>query len=347
MAAYIANPITGSITPLDTVDAVFGMALQYARLLVGGANVKSRYAEFDKDRIQYGAIVADYKVRHVESNPVNPTNSAFGSAKYPQVLKLYFGDWNDRSYEVEIKDSEAYAVVDGSGSFEVLVAQIVNALNEGERLEANDNYENVFFNSDPDNAPAGVNSLIAIGNSASGIITDGYLHDNGQYEKLEFENVDTREKRDAMYDAVFTEVKNIVDDMTKDELGTNSGGFVSSADLADIRIVAPYKWLNGASVAYLSRLFNLSEADMMAKIIETPTLNVSIEDGQTQKKHDYNVILVLHKNAIGRVVRYRSEMEQFVRQRWSRWYGVELTDMYFYNQYEKAYALIVDEQTDL
>lgn len=335
MPAYINNPVTGSPTPLDSVDAVYGLALMYGRLLVGGANIQSRYDFFDKDFMEYGAIVADYKVKAVESKAVNPTNSSFGTASYPEVLKLYFADWNDRSYEVEIKDSEAYAVVDGSTSFEVFVAQIINALNEGERMEKNMNYERLLYNDEGD----GDASLVAfapedvdVGDiSAFGDGYRGILKTLGQFEYLE---TPTDEE-------VFTEIRNVVKGMTF-EGGEFSGGYVSGARLDDIRIIAPYQWLNKTGVTFLSRLFNLSEADTLARIIEAPNLQTSANAvfGETEPVPvKANTIIILHRNAIGRVVRYRSSMTDFVRQRWSRWFGNEVVDMYFFNKYEKAYAI--------
>lgn len=317
------------------MDAVYGLALMYGRLLVGGANIQSRYDFFDKDFMEYGAIVADYKVKAVESKAVNPTNSNFGAASYPEVLKLYFAEWNDRSYEVEIKDSEAYAVVDGSTSFEVFVAQIINALNEGERMEKNMNYERLLYNAEGDNNASLVSfnpeaaDATQIGNVAS--VYGGILKDLGQFEFLE---APTDEE-------VFTEIRNVVKGMTFENT-EYSGGYLSGARLDDIRIIAPYQWLNKTGVTFLSRLFNLSEADTLARIIEAPNLqdnlHVEFADDSAPVPAKSNTIIILHRNAIGRVVRYRSSMTDFVRQRWSRWFGNEVVDMYFYNKYEKAYA---------
>lgn len=341
MPSYINNPATGVPTPLDTVDAVYGLALMYGRLLVGGANIQSRYDFFDKDFMQYGAIVADAKVKAVESQPVNPQNTNFGAPKYAEVLPLYFAEWNDRSYEVEIKDSETYAVVDGSTSFEVFVAQIINSLNEGERMEKNANYERLLLNPDLSD-PATESEIaliafdkIAIREEPAGSITGGVygvLKTLGQYEI--FDNP-TNEQ-------VFTEIRNVVKGMTF-ENDTYSGGYFSGARLEDLAIIAPYEWLNETGVTFLSRLFNLSEADLLARIIEAPNLqNTFTKEGGSVK---VSTIFILHRNAIGRVVRYRSSMTDFVRQRWARWFGNVVVDMYYFNKYEKAYALVINEYT--
>lgn len=340
MATYINNPATGVPTPLDSVDAVYGLALMYGRLLVGGANIQSRYDFFDKDFMQYGAIVADVKVKAVESQAVNPNNAQFGAPKYAEVLPLYFAEWNDRSYEVEIKDSEAYAVVDGSTSFEVFVAQIINALNEGERMEKNANYERLLFNPKATSDNKDASALITIDTDSSipetpavlGTHMGGILKTIGQYEI--FDNP-TNEQ-------VFTEIRNVVKGMTF-ENGTYSGGYISGARLEDLAIIAPYEWLNETGVTFLSRLFNLSEADLLARIIEAPNLQTTFAAGSANSK--VSTIFILHRNAIGRVVRYRSSMTDFVRQRWSRWFGNEVVDMYYFNKYEKAYALIINEYT--
>lgn len=329
MPSYITNPATGSSTPINSVDDVYGLALMYGRLLVGGANIQSRYDFFDKDFLEYGAIVADHKVEAVRSHAVEARNNSFGSAQYAEVVSLYFAEWNDRSYETEIKDSEAYAVVDGSTSFEVFVAQIINALNEGERLEKNQNYEKLLYQVGDIGSALVVTSNL----DGSGSVADikngfsGVLVTNGQHEFLE----------NPTDEQVFTEIRNVVKAMTF-ENGEYSGGYISGARLEDLAIVAPYEWLNETGVNFLSRLFNLEQADLLARIIEAPIGHqkiTTVDDGVAT----VNTIFILHRNAIGRVVRYRSSMTDFVRQRWSRWFGNEVVDMYYYNKYEKAYAI--------
>ena len=330
MPAYITSPTTGAPTVIDSVDGVYNLALQYARIAIGGANIKSRYSEFDKDMVQYGAIIADYKIRHVTSTEVNPNNNNFGGPKYAQVEKLYFADWNDREYGVEIKDAEAYAVVDGNTSFEVFVAQIINAINEGERLEANANYEKIFYSNDT-TKPA----LIVMKDDGGIFMRDGSILNNlGQLEF--FDNTETEKTNDEIDEDVYKWIIRTVKDMTQADLGSNSGGFVSSANLEDIRIIAPYDWLTDTNVTFLSRVFNLEKTDVLARIVETPAL---VEPYPEASSTAYGII-VCHKNALGRVVRYRSDMSEFVRQRWSRWFGREVVDMYYFNKYEKCMGLV-------
>ena len=328
MAQYINAPTSGSITPLDTVDAVYGMALQYARLLVGGANVKTHYDTFDKEYAQFGAIVADYKVAAVASKAATPNSTTFGSPAYPQIKKRYFGEWHDRVYEVEIRDADAHAVTMGTTSFEVFVAQIINAINEGERLEKNQNYKRTFC---ADTSEVGITAgsddrtLVVVDDAShTPVISYGTLYDLNQYETL----------LDPTDDEVLTEIRDVVMDMTF-ENGTYSDGYVCGADIRDLRIVVPFKWLNKIGVTTLSRLFNMSEADLLAQIVET--------DGQhyAGENSTLDVILIVHKNALGRVVRYDSNMETFVRQRFSRWFGREVVDMYYVNPNEKMYAICV------
>lgn len=334
MPAYINNPATGSPTPLDSVDAVYGLALMYGRLLVGGANIQSRYDFFDKDFMQYGAIVADYKVKAISSTRVDPQNSSFGAPKYAEVLPLYFAEWNERKYETEIKDSETYAVVDGSTSFEVFVAQIVNALNEGERMEKNANYERLLYSTTNDTDNEALVQFATPGDGADpgllGGAFSGILYSLGQFEYLE----------NPTNEQVFTKIRNIAKGMTFENT-EYSGGYLSGARLEDLAIIAPYEWLNETGVTFLSRLFNLTEADLLARIIEAPNLSekMTITVGDSIKNATVNTILILHRNAIGRVVRYRSSMTDFVRQRWARWFGNEVVDMYYFNKYEKAFAI--------
>lgn len=326
--AYLDTLDSGSIKPAN-VDDVYGAALQYGRLLIGGPNFQTHYDVFDKDFLEFGAMIADYKVVPNASTEVNPKSGTFTAPKYNEILKLYFGDWHDRSYETSVRDSEAYAVVNGQTSLDVFISQIVNSINEQEKLEKYQNYNKVF------------ESLMKMEEPTSdGFV--GELKNLNQYETLNFGSatdskyVDgaTKEFTEEAYQAVFREIRNVVDRMTFPS-GENSGGYNSAAALDDIYICAPLEFWNGGGVMWLAQAYHLEEAQVMGHIVKT---NVGQYRYTAGAPFGYT-IFILHKRAIGRCVRYRNSMEQFVRQSWSRWFGQELVDLYYFNKYEKAWAI--------
>lgn len=326
--AYLDTIDSGTIKPTN-VDDVYGAALQYGRLLIGGPNFQTHYDVFDKDFLEFGAMIADYKIVPNDSTEVNPKSGTFTAPKYNEILKLYFGDWHDRSYETSVRDSEAYAVVNGQTSLDVFISQIVNSINEQEKLEKYQNYNKVF------------ESLMKLEEPTP----DGFageLKNLNQYETLNFGSASdskyvdgaTKEFTEEAYQAVFREIRNVVDRMTFPS-GENSGGYNSAAALDDIYICAPLEFWNGGGVMWLAQAYHLEEAQVMGHIVKT---NVGQYRYAAGAPFGYT-IFILHKRAIGRCVRYRNSMEQFVRQSWSRWFGQELVDLYYFNKYEKAWAI--------
>lgn len=326
--AYLSTPDVGGITPTN-VDEVYDLALQYGRILVGGANIQTHYDVFDKDFLEFGAMIADYKVVPNASTPVNPNNATFSAPKYNEILKLYFGDWNNRSYETSINNAEAHAVVNGQTSLDVFTAQIINSINEQEKLEKYQNYQKIF------------ESLMSLEDRDF----SGELKTLGQYKTIDFgvdngDNIyiDTKTKKftDVAYKATFEEVRNVVDRMTFPD-GSNSGGFNSAAALDDIFICAPLEFWNGGGVMWLAQAYHLEETQVLGHIVKT---NVGHHPYRyTSGSFFGNTIYILHRRAIGRCVRYRDSMEQFVRQSWSRWFGQQVVDLYYFNKYEKAFAI--------
>lgn len=331
MAAYLNTPDLGTKTPTN-VDDVYDLALQYGRILVGGPNIQTHYDVFDKDFLQFGAMIADYKIIPNASEEVNPNSATFKAPKYNEILKLYFGDWHDRSYETSVRDAEAHAVVNGETALDVFISQIINSINEQERLEKYQNYQQVF------------NSLMTLPDS-SGIVTpEGELVDLNQYETLTFGSEYLTANggfNSQAYALLFEEIRNVVMGMTFPS-GENSGGYVSAANIDDIYICAPYEFWNGGGVLWLSRVFNLSETQALGHIVETNCGHFK-KGGISGDSANYgNIIWILHKNAIGRCIRYENSMEQFVRQSWSRWYGREVVDLYYFNKYEKAFGIFME-----
>lgn len=333
--AYLSTPDLGGITPTN-VDEVYDMALQYGRILVGGANIQTHYDVFDKDFLEFGAMIADYKVVPNASTEVNPNSATFSAPKYNEILKLYFGDWNNRSYETSINNAEAHAVVNGQTSFDVFTAQIINSINEQEKLEKYQNYQEVLKGLMHYDTTSWVGELVNL----------------NQYETMNFGSVTsdskyvdyaTKEFTEAAYQAVFREIRNVVDRMTFPG-GSDSGGFNSAAALDDIYICAPIEFWNGGGVMWLAQAYHLEEAQVMGHIVKTNVGHIPYSDSATG--FFGNTIYILHRRAIGRCVRYRDSMEQFVRQSWSRWFGQQVVDLYYFNKYEKAWAINMVAMSD-
>lgn len=329
--AYLNTLDNGAINPTN-VDDVYGAALQYGRLLVGGPNFQTHYDVFDKDFLEFGAMIADYKVVPNASSEVNPKSGTFSAPKYNEILKLYFGDWHDRSYETSVRDSEAYAVVNGQTSLNVFISQIVNSINEQEKLEKYQNYNKVF-------------ESLMIKDDTPGTVFVGELVNLNQYETINFgkatadnKYVDfaTKEFTEDAYQAAFREIRNVVDRMTFPS-GENSGGYNSAASLDDIYICAPLEFWNGGGVMWLANAYHLEETQVMGHIVKTNVGQYRYDD--VDGRGFGYTIYILSRRAIGRCVRYRNSMEQFVRQSWSRWFGQELVDLYYFNKYEKAWAI--------
>lgn len=335
----------GSATRPTTTDAVYSIALKIGRTLIEGARINSHYADFDKTPLEYGGIIEDLKIALKSSATFDPNETDLLAPSYDTIIKRYFGSWDSRRIDTEINVNVAKAVVTGEMQLSDFVAKCVNNLTESEKAETNDKYK-ALFHTEQTTGTAITDRLITTyaNNTAAGghlsdingiINTSSYLPSGSCYEVFS----------KPTKDAVITEIRNIVKDMQyKNTTYQGVNTFATEAMLEDLRIVVPFKWLNDVDVTKLANVFNLEKADMLAKIVETDGCEFTYTDatattGKLEEAHGF-VIIIADRNALGRVVKGRDMQTQFVKERFTQWYGSLYDEMFYYNPLMKCWAIV-------
>lgn len=320
---------SGAATPPASVDTFTGLALKYARAEIDGAAASSHYSDFDKTEIDYGAILESVRVPASESSAVDCSSTSLPAPKWAAAKVRYYKDWTPRQYVKSIADDNIEKVVGNADDEARLIATIINANAEGERMEADDNYRGLFLNETPANL-----GLLTYDEStapASDASVDGMLPSAHQYELLSDITVEN------VFDKVYSELARVSKDMTFNN-SVYSGGFKCGAKMEDLRLILPTAFTTAASVQYLSRLYNLSEVGKLPKIIECDGLHIP-NFSTTAGVKDYMAAIIVDTRAIGRVTRGRRSEAYRPAGRWRTDYYSKVDDMYYFNPNYKAYAI--------
>lgn len=324
--------------PTSTEDAT-GLALKYAEMYIDGAAISRHYGDFDKTVDQYGAILESVRIPATVSTPVNRNSTTVPAPQYPVPKVRYFNGWTERQYVKTIPDDQLEKTVGNADEFARLTATIINSNAEGERMEADENYKGLF--STYGYAGDGLPTLIATSGNPSAINVGGYLSGENSHELL------TDLTRDNFYEKVYTEIKRVAEDMTFNN-SIYSDGFTAGAKMEDLRLILPTKFTSGASVQFLSRLYNLSEIGELPKIIKTDGCYDPNEyTDELPGTKGVGIAIIIDVRAIGRVKRPDRSEAYRPPLKWRTDFATKVEDMYYYLPSYKAYAILFGFPTGL
>ena len=312
--AVFTYPTNGQDTPDFGKNDVYSLALHYARQIISDSQVTYKYAAFDKTPVEFGAIIQAVRTKLSQSTSPDPNATTIPAPNYTQFDERFFADWKAKMYNTVVRTTDVKEIVMGSPEFETLVATIIANLDLSEISEANMQYKSMFaqFGTSEDR------TLINVKNDGT---VSGFL--SNSYTKLD----------EPTDEQIFTLIRDIVKDF-QFQNSSYSNGFECEVRPEDIRIIAPYKWLNKTGVEFLAKLFNLEKADMMAQIIET--------DGCTDNNGSYAVIIT-DVNTIGRVTKSKEQYSTFVPAQRGMGYYNFIDEMYYYAPAYKAHAILFNK----
>lgn len=330
MAVYV-NPTNGQATPISSTSDVVGLVNTLTRFIYSGAEVKNRYSVFDKTPLEFGAIIESVRTPAVESEAVNPNQTTHNTPNYPNYAKRYISAPTKRKYHVTISNERLERVVDGLDNLNNLVAVTINSNNEGEKLEANKNYVQLFACTEP---PDGTPDQCLIGttiDSHDDLEVFGFLTETAseQYEKF----------TSATFADIMEWIKSTSKDMTF-ENSKYSNGFECGADMSDLVLIMPHKLLSSFDVRYLADVRNLEKVGDIPMIVEANLPESYIDANETRGYY----IIIADRRALGRVVLDRH----------AKMYDVEndtvdhvtyVTDEFYFDPNYKCMALITNKPT--
>ena len=334
----ITTPNNGQATVPTSTESATGLALKYAEMYIDGAAISRHYGDFDKSVDQYGAILESVRIPATASTAVDRTSTTVPAPQYPAPKVRYFKDWTEKQYVKSIPDDQLEKTVGNADEFARLTAAIINSNAEGERMEADAAYKDMFLKVGVtgDNLPY----LVTTSGNISGSNIGGFLADNRQFKYLDLSVLNATN----FYEKIYTEIKRVSEDMTFNN-STYSDGFTAGARMEDLRLILPTKFTSGASVQFLSKLENLAEIGELPKIIKTdgcfdPT-NYEVGPSDPAIK-GVGVALIVDVRAIGRVKRPDRSEAYRPPLKWRTDFATKVEDMYYYLPSYKAYAILFD-----
>lgn len=356
MATIITKPTEGT-TPaayrayVEALEAI-------SRTEVAGADIRNRFAMFDKTPVEYGTQIQQIRVGTGKAKDVN--RSAVSSpAEYAKLHTRVFQGWTEKRFDTDIKLNDLKSVCGSPEDLAALVAANENRNAESERLDAEDIYYNLIANpgeahaGDSAGDPAAPASLLSTFANKTAGKTDtfvdgtkpsGWLADNGLFEKLEFAAEDSR---DARLTKILEETRRIAKDMTNNNATYThtEDGQRFGARMSDLVVLAPQDFINALDIRVRASIRNLEFVDL-PEVIETdfPTLRgYEVKQGDEWQEAPANAldaIIILDRRAIGRVVKDREEYADWVQGRRATQHTVFLEDLFYYSEVYKAYAIL-------
>ena len=328
------NPLTATPIELTTVKDVYDLAYKVCESVIDGAAITAKYPELMRTVSEFGAILENVRVPATSSVTVNKDATNWPAPAYPQPSAVYFQNWTEKVFPAEVRRVDATKVLLGEMELDAFLANIVNANLEGYRNEVNTELKTAFGTQVPESELFETGALITTWNVGGQIhvVTDvnpatpeqkklGALN---QYKVLE---------AGATFEDVFTEMTRICKDMTFAN-SRYSGGFECGAEMRDLTIYAPLEFTAAAGVQFLSRLYQLSEAQQMPELRDTDGLVFT--DGNKK----FYGILIMDKRALSHVERWREAEAYPVPARKSMRFDLHVEEGIVYLPHYKAYMIL-------
>lgn len=322
--AVITNPYTGKKYADLDAQGIMNLAQQVVEQYFIGAAITSKYPSFERSISEYGGILGRVRFPAVTSIAVDPNTMTKIAPAYPNPDALYFCKWQRKRYPVEWDELDVQKVVNGELKFNEFIARAINAAVEGYQLDKNRDLKNAFMKQ---GTPSSTDDNAAIWVGADGTVStaaQSFLGHLGHFEKLE--------------DGVtFQEVYQVLQDISKDMLFDNStytDAFVCGAEISDLKIVVPHKFMSGANTAYLAQLAQLQKAEKLPEIVETDGC-IYTANGKT-----YCVALIMDQDFMFHCERARMTLAGHDRDRGSFYNDLIVEDGIPVFPSMKAYAVI-------
>lgn len=336
--AIITSPVTGVSAEVFNVEQVMGLLYKDAEQIIIGADITLKYPELERTVSEWGAILSTIRIPAASSKAVDPNTTALCGPDYVTPQARYFQDWTEKVYSVEYRRIDVTKVLRGEMEYADLLAQLINSLIEGYRMETNTAIRQAFLfasqNSEIDD-PA---TLLHYDEEV-GVIDGGFLTQQGNPENVDYYEqlaTDWSLGQAATWSDVFAEIQRIAKDMTYENTTYTEGTTPYGARWDDLVIYVNSDFIANADVRYMAQLYNMAEARKIPEIRETDGL--VFQASSDQKAYG---ILIMDKRALSHVERYRELSGPYpVECRKSMRVDLHVEDMVAFNHLYKAYMIL-------
>lgn len=337
--ADIISPISGEVVTNANVGNVCGLLYADLAKLVDGADIETRYPEFDRSYGEWGAIIQQGRVGAASATDVDKNATDVCGPYYFSVDSRYYDDWVEKKFPSELRRIDLTKVCRNPEEYETLLRLTAERNMAGYKKFVNKSVDAMFLQT-ATAAPAKPSALIG---SLSGKATVAEAVTNGGgflNPKTPTENNAARyEIMDdgATYEQLWTEVlRQILHMKVENNTYTEGAEEYGLQKISErMSVYVPIDFFAGTNMQYLQGLFRLNGMDKIPTIREHNGADIVTTDGKR-----YGVIYLLDHRVINHVNRamYYDEAEIMCRK--SNMIDLHTEDMVKYSPFYKAWAIV-------
>lgn len=337
--ADIISPISGEVVTSANVGSVCGLLYADLAKLVDGADIETRYPEFDRSYGEWGAIIQQGRVGAASATDVDKNATNICGPYYFSVDSRYYDDWVEKKFPSELRRIDLTKVCRNPEEYETLLRLTAERNMAGYKKFVNKSVDAMFLQT-ATAAPANPSALIG---ALSGKATVAEAVTNGggflNPKTPTANNAARYEIMDdgATYEQLWTEVlRQILHMKVENNTYTEGAEEYGLQKISErMSVYVPIDFFAGTNMQYLQGLFRLNGMDKIPTIREHNGADIVTSDGKR-----YGVIYLLDHRVINHVNRamYYDEAEIMCRK--SNMIDLHTEDMVKYSPFYKAWAIV-------
>lgn len=337
--ADIISPISGEVVTSANVGNVCGLLYADLAKLVDGADIETRYPEFDRSYGEWGAIIQQGRVGAASATDVDKNATDICGPYYFSVDSRYYDDWVEKKFPSELRRIDLTKVCRNPEEYETLLRLTAERNMAGYKKFVNKSVDAMFLQT-ATAAPANPSALIG---ALSGKATVAEAVTNGggflNPKTPTANNAARYEIMDdgATYEQLWTEVlRQILHMKVENNTYTEGAEEYGLQKISErMSVYVPIDFFAGTNMQYLQGLFRLNGMDKIPTIREHNGADIVTSDGKR-----YGVIYLLDHRVINHVNRamYYDEAEIMCRK--SNMIDLHTEDMVKYSPFYKAWAIV-------
>lgn len=285
---------TSTFADAMTVNDIYTAVETIGQQVIENATAVNPLSDFDKGYLERGTVVEKICMELTASVAHDPNTAAVVPVDYPDVKVLYLNDWTAKDFYASVNDTEARAILAGENTLEAIATRTVSILSESEVAENFVDYKALFRE----------------------FATNSEWHNEAQIITGVTGNI-----------ALIKQIRDLISAFRFTNATYSAAEYSHRTPMENIRIVLPYTVMNGLDIESYAYMFNMSKADLLAKIIETD--EAPNEDGT------YNVY-VTDIRTFGKWMRNRSLMSDYSLPANAMTYKLNVYEMFAYVNLFKA-----------
>lgn len=337
--ADIISPISGDVVTSANVGSVCGLLYADLEKLIDGADIETRYPEFDRSYGEWGAIIQQGRIGAASATDVDKEVTEICGPYYFSVDSRYYDDWVEKKFPSELRRIDLTKVCRNPEEYETLLRLTAERNMAGYKKFINKSVDAMFLKTATaaPSTPAALIGALSGKATVSEAVTNGGGFLNPKTPTVanaaRYEIMDDGATYEQLWTEVLRQILHMkVENNTYTE-GTEEYGLQKISERMSVYV--PIDFFAGTNMQYLQGLFRLNGMDKIPTIREHNGADIVTSDGKR-----YGVIYLLDHRVINHVNRamYYDEAEIMCRK--SNMIDLHTEDMVKYSPFYKAWAIV-------